>query len=148
MPKTATTSFDLKNKKARWHYTISDTLEAGLVLHGTEIKALRAHRASIEASYVRVLHGEGYLIGAHFQVADSDPSRSIKLLLHKAELARLIGTSERRGMTILPLHLYQKRGRAKLLIGVGRGKKLHEQREVLKQRTEEKEARRAIKVRV
>ncbi len=137
--------FSLINKKARHDYSLSDTLEAGLVLQGPEIKALRAHRAQIEAGYVRILGGEAWLLGAHLRVADGDPHRSIKLLLKKPELNRLIGTVQEKGLTILPLKLYEKQGRAKLEIGIGRGKKRYEHRAELKARGEQREARRALK---
>lgn len=143
-----------QNKKA-WHdYFIEDKYEAGLSLEGWEVKSLRAGRVQLKESYVIVKNGQIYLFGAHISPLTSasthvhpDPTRTRKLLLHAEEISRLIGSVERRGYTLVPLSLYWKRGKAKLEIGLAKGKQLHDKRAVLKERESNREAQRALKSR-
>jgi SsrA-binding protein len=130
-----------ENRRARFDYFIEDRLEAGLALEGWEVKAMRAGRAQLAEAYVYVRNGEAFLIGAHVTPLRTtsthriaDPVRTRKLLLHRSELDRLIGATERRGYTVVPLELYWKNGRAKLQIGLAKGKKQHDKRAVEKER--------------
>jgi len=129
------------NKRARHEYFIEERFEAGLALEGWEVKSLRASKAQITESYVVIKNTEAWLLGAHIMplVTASthihpDPTRTRKLLLNRAELDRLIGAVERRGYTLIPLALYWKKGRAKLEIGLAKGKKAHDKRAVEKER--------------
>ena len=140
------------NRKARFDYQIEDEYEAGLALEGWEVKSLRDGRAQLKESYVIVVRGELFLIGAHFSPLTSasthvnpNPTRSRKLLLHRSEISKLIGASERDGYTIAPLSLYWKRGRAKLKIGLAKGKKQHDKRHSIKQREWDRDKRRLLK---
>ena len=143
-----------QNRKA-WHdYFIEQRFEAGLALMGWEVKSLRAGRAQLKESYVSLKGGEPYLLGAHISPLTSasthvhaDPTRARKLLLHAEEISKLIGAVERRGYTLIPLSLYWKRGRAKLEIGLARGKQLHDKRADIKKRESDLEMRRALKSR-
>lgn len=126
------------NKKAFFDYKIEDDLEAGLVLTGAEIKAIRAKQVNINGSYVKPFAGpngqsELWWVGSNFNI-DGDESRSKKLLLHQEEIARLVGKLTGKGHTILPLELYLSRGKAKLKIGLGSRKKQHDKRAILKER--------------
>ena len=118
-----------QNRKARFDYKIGETIEAGLALVGPEVKSLRAGRAQIKEAYVFIKDGEAFLFGAHVSALPTasthvipDPIRTRKLLLNRSELNRLIGAVERRGYTLVPLELYWKNGRAKLKIGLAKGK--------------------------
>jgi len=129
------------NRRARHDYFIEETLEAGLVLMGWEVKSLRDGRAQIAEAYVIMKDGEAFLIGAHFTPLMSasthvrtDPTRTRKLLLKERELSQLIGKTERAGYTIVPLDLHWTRGRAKIQIGLARGKKQHDKRDTIKER--------------
>ncbi|HEY8054002.1 MAG: SsrA-binding protein SmpB [Steroidobacterales bacterium] len=130
-----------ENRRARFDYFIEERYEAGLALEGWEVKAMRAGRAQLAEAYVYLRGGEAFLIGAHLtplrttstHVA-ADPVRTRKLLLHYSELQGLIGAVERRGYTIVPLELYWKNGRAKLQVGLAKGKKQHDKRAVEKDR--------------
>jgi SsrA-binding protein len=140
------------NKKAGHEYHIEQRLECGLALEGWEVKGMRAGRVQLKESYVKILHGEAFLIGAHISPLASasthvqpDPTRSRKLLLHKSELNRLIGQTERAGYTLVPTALYWKRGRAKLEIGLAKGKKLHDKRATEKDRDWQREKERIFK---
>jgi len=139
-PKEASNTI-ARNRKARFNYFIEDTFEAGLVLEGWEVKSLRAGKAQLTESYVHVRGGQGQLIGAHITPLQSasthvnaDPTRTRKLLMHRKELDRLTGLVERQGMTLVPLELYWKNGRAKLAIGLAKGKKQHDKRADEKER--------------
>lgn len=151
--KTANTSATIAlNKKARHDYVLEDRFEAGIVLEGWEVKSLRAGRVQIRESYVIVRHGEIFLLGAHITPLSSasthvhaDPTRTRKLLLHSAEISKLIGAVERRGYTLVPLALYWKRGRAKLEIALAKGKKAHDKRAALKERDWQREQQRLLK---
>lgn len=150
-PKTSSTTI-AENRKARHDYFIEDRLEAGLVLQGWEVKSLRDGRAQLKESYVIIRHGEIFLFGAHFSPLLSasthvkpDPTRTRKLLLHNDEIAKLIGAVERKGYTIVPLKLYWKHGRAKIEIGLAKGKAKADKRAAIKDREQKVEAERAMK---
>lgn len=124
------------NRRARHDYFIEDSWEAGLVLTGTEVKSMREGKATITEAYVRLdKNGEAWLVGAHIQPwahgnrFNHELARPRKLLMHKRELRRLIGKVNREGFTLVPLKLYFTRGKAKLEVGLGKGKKLHDKRE-------------------
>ncbi|MFP4682187.1 MAG: SsrA-binding protein SmpB [Ectothiorhodospira sp.] len=141
------------NKKARHDYFIEDRYEAGLSLQGWEVKSLRAGRAQLSESYVLIKKGEAWLLGAHVTPLPTasthinpDPTRTRKLLLHGEELSKLIGLVERRGYTLVPLALYWKRGRAKLEVGLAKGKKAHDKRAVEKERDWQREKARTLKI--
>ncbi len=128
------------NRRARHEYEILETVEAGLVLRGTEVKSLREGLVNFKDSYASFRNGEGWLLGCHISPyshgtdANHDPERDRKLLLHKREIARLGGKISERGLTLVPLRLYFKDGRAKVEIGLARGKKLHDKRATLRER--------------
>lgn len=141
-----------QNKRARHDYFIEDTYEAGLQLRGWEVKSLRAGRAQITESYVHVRDGEGWLIGAHIAPLNTasthvsaEPTRTRKLLLHRNELDRLIGAVERKGYTLVPLNLHWARGRAKLDIGLAKGKKERDKRATVKDRDWQRQKSRILK---
>lgn len=140
------------NKKARHDYQIEEKLEAGLVLEGWEVKSLREGRIQLTDSYVVIRDAEAWLIACHIPPLLSAsthispaPMRARKLLLHKRELAKLIGAVERRGYTLVPTALYWKRGRVKLELGVGKGKKEHDKRADLKRRDWERDKQRILR---
>ena len=142
------------NKKASHEYHIEQRYEAGLALEGWEVKSVRAGRVQLVESYVRILRGEAFLIGAHISPLPTasthihpDPLRTRKLLLNRSELNRLIGLTERAGYTLVPIALYWKRGRAKIEIGLGKGKKLHDKRASEKDRDWAREKERLFKQR-
>lgn len=129
------------NPKAGFDYEILETLEAGIVLKGYEVKSIKTGKVSIKGSYVKILNGEPFLIGTTippYQIAnipaDYDPQASRKLLLSKKQISVLVGTSQAHGLTLTPLKLYDKRGRIKLLIGIARGKKKYDKRETIKKK--------------
>lgn len=141
-----------ENRKARFSYEILDTLEAGLQLTGTEVKALRLGQANIQESYASVEGGEIWLINAYIPEYtegnrfNHEPRRRRKLLLNKREIARLAQGVEREGMTMVPLRVYfNDRGRAKLMLATARGKKLHDKRETEKKRDWSREKARLLK---
>lgn len=140
------------NKKARHDYFVEERLEAGLALEGWEVKSLRAKRVQLNESYVIIKDAEAWLFGTHITPLPTasthiqpDSQRTRKLLLHRDELNRLIGAVERRGYTLIPLSLYWKRGRAKLQIGMAKGKKQHDKRAAEKERTWQREKQRLLK---
>lgn len=140
------------NKRARFDYFIEERLEAGLALQGWEVKSLRASKAQITESYVLIKAGEAWLLGAHVTPLNTasthvhaDPIRTRKLLLNRAELDRLTGAVERKGYTLVPLALYWKHGRAKLEIGLAKGKKLHDKRATQKARDWERQKSRLLR---
>lgn len=140
------------NKKARHDYFIEETFEAGLALEGWEVKSLRAGRAQLTESYVHVRDGEAWLLGAHVTPLNTasthvrpDPTRTRKLLLHRHELDRLIGAVERKGYTLVPLDLHWSRGRAKLTMGLAKGKKQHDKRATAKDRDWQRQKARILK---
>ncbi len=130
-----------ENRRARYDYFIEERLEAGLALEGWEVKAMRAGRAQLTEGYVYMRNNEAFLIGAHIAPLKTasthkiaDPVRTRKLLLNRSELDRLSGAVERRGYTLVPLELYWKHGRAKLQLGLAKGKKQHDKRATEKDR--------------
>jgi SsrA-binding protein len=140
------------NKKARHDYFIDDSYEAGLALSGWEVKALRAGRAQIKEGYVLLKDGEAWLFGAHISPLPSasthvnpDPVRTRKLLLHRRQIDHLIGLVERKGYTLVPLSLYWKKGKAKLEIGLARGKKKYDKRAAEKDRDWQRQKERIMK---
>lgn len=140
------------NRRARHDYFIEERLEAGLALQGWEVRSLRSGRAQVAEAYVVLKGGEAWLIGAHIPPLPSasthivpDPTRTRRLLLHRHEIDRLIGATERRGYTVVPLQLYWKRGRAKLEIGLAKGKRKHDKREAEKQKDWEREKQRLVR---
>jgi SsrA-binding protein len=140
----------VQNKRARFDYDISETVEAGLVLRGSEIKSFRAGQAGLNAAFVRPLMSgphkqpELWLINSHFAQTE-EPERSRKLLVHRKEIERYIGKVQEKGLTLIPLEMYISRGRVKVLVGLGRGKKQYEKRESIKKRDVDREMRRGIK---
>lgn len=142
------------NKKARHDYALEERFEAGLALEGWEVKSLRAGRIQLRDSYVILKNGEAWLLGAlitplptastHIQ---PDAQRTRKLLLHRAELSKLIGAVERRGYTLVPTAMYWKRGRAKLEFALAKGKKAHDKRASIRERDWKREKERLMKVR-
>ena len=139
------------NRRARHEYSILETYEAGLALRGTEVKSLRAGLVNFKDSYATVRNGEVWLLGCHINPyshgtdANHDPERDRKLLLHAKEIGRLSGKVAERGLTLIPLKLYFKSGRAKLELGLGRGKKLHDKRSTLREREVKREMDRAAR---
>jgi len=128
------------NRRARHEYEILETFEAGLVLRGTDVKSLRTGQVNFKDSYATVRGGEAWLLGCHISPyshgtdANHDPERDRKLLLHGREIRRLVGKIAEKGLTVVPLKMYFKAGRAKLEIGLARGKKLHDKRATLRER--------------
>lgn len=151
-PKKTPSNTIAQNKKARFDFFIEEEHEAGLALEGWEVKSMRAGRVQLKESYVVVHNGELYLQGAHISPLTSasthvvaDPIRSRKLLLKRYEISRLIGQVERAGYTIAPLSLYWARGRAKLKIGLAKGKKQHDKRASIKDREWKRDQQRILK---
>lgn len=142
----------VEHKKARLNYEILEEFEAGLELLGAEVKSLRAGQGKLEGAHIVVRGGEAYLVGAHippYQPAntkeDYDPDRSRRLLLTKKELAQIAAYGDQKGLTIVPLRVYNKDKHLKLSIGAARGKKLFDKRQTLKKRDTEREMRRTLK---
>src|SRR2546426_11318516 len=139
------------NRRARHEYEILETVEAGLVLRGTEVKSLRAGLVNFKDSYAPVRNGEVWFLGCHISPyshgtdANHDPERERKLLLHEREIKRLTGKIAERGLTLIPLKLYFKGGRAKLEVGLARGKKLHDKRSALRERETRREMEKAVR---
>jgi SsrA-binding protein len=139
------------NRRARHDYAIEETLEAGIVLTGTEIKSVREHRVNIAEAYVRMERGEAWLVGAHIaEFAQGNrnnhaPTRTRKLLLHRDQITELLGLQSAKGLTIVPLKMYLTRGVAKLEIGVARGKKAHDKRRSIAERDMRRELDRESK---
>jgi SsrA-binding protein len=140
------------NRRARHDYFIEERFEAGVVLHGWEVKALRAGRLQLTEAYVVLRADEAWLFGAHVSPLPTasthvqpDPTRSRKLLLHRRQIDSLVGALERKGRTIVPLTMYWKDGRAKLEIGLARGKKEHDKRADTRERDWEREKARVMK---
>ena len=142
-----------RNKKAYHDYFVLETYEAGIELYGTEIKSVRASRVNLKDSFCSVDNGEMFAIGMHISpyeqgnIFNRDPMRKKRLLLHKREIMKLFGESRQKGLSIVPLQLYIKSGRAKLEIGLCKGKKLHDKREVAAKRDAERAIERAVKER-
>lgn len=140
-----------QNRRASHDYFIEETYEAGMVLQGTEIKSIRAARLNLKDSHARIDNGEVVLINMHISPYEQgnrynhDPTRTRKLLLHRKEIDKLIGLTQRDGFTLVPLKVYIKNGFAKVLIGVGKGKKKHDKRQDLKQKEMKRDIDRAMK---
>ena len=142
-----------RNPKATHDYHVLETWETGIVLTGTEVKSLRNGKASIKEAYARVKNGEVFLEGMNITPYEQgnrynhDPVRARKLLLHRREIEKMIGAVEQRGLTLVPLELYFKKGRAKVALALGKGKKQHDKRETLKRKAVEREVARAVSIR-
>ena len=143
----------IDNKKAFHDYFVEERFEAGLVLEGWEVKAIRAGRVQLKESYVILRNGEIFLIGCHISPLPTasthirpDPVRTRKLLLHAAEISKLIGKVERAGYTLVPLDLHYAKSKVKIAIGLAHGKKQHDKRETEKKRDWEREKQRLIRV--
>ncbi len=138
------------NRKARHEYEVLDTLEAGLVLKGPEVKSIRDGKVAFQDAFARIEGGEVWLHSFHISPYEQanrfnvDPLRPRKLLLRTDEIRRLVGKVEEKGLTLIPLDLYFTRGVAKMTLAVARGRKLHDKREKLKKQTQDREARRAV----
>jgi SsrA-binding protein len=143
-----------ENRKARYEFFIEERLEAGIALTGWEVKSMRAGRVQLAESYVVVSHGEVFLVGAHITPlisasthVDANPTRQRKLLMNRAEIDRLVGAVERSGYTLVPLELYWKAGRAKLRVGLAKGKKQHDKRATEKDRDWQRDKARVLRAR-
>ena len=142
------------NRKARHDYFIDESYEAGIVLTGSEIKSIRAGRANLRGGYARVMNGEVWLYDVHISPYEQsgtyfnhEPTRPRKLLLHRREISRILGQVERQGFTLVPLRIYFKGRRAKLDLGLARGKKLYDKRDDLAKREAKRDIERAMKSR-
>ena len=142
------------NKKAYHDYFIEEKYEAGIVLHGTEVKSMRMGKCSIKEAFIRIENGEVYAYGMHISpyekgnIFNKDPLRPKKLLLHKQQIRKLIGSSAEKGYTLVPLQVYFKDGRAKIEIGLARGKKLYDKRQDIAKKDQMREAEKELKVRL
>lgn len=142
-----------QNRKARHDYAIVDTIEAGMVLKGTEIKSIRAARINLKDGYATIRNGEIFLQNVHISpyeqgnVFNHDPVRTRKLLMHKKQIARLVSETKSSGYTLVPLKVYIKDGYAKVLIGLAKGKKKYDKREDLKRKDQKREIAREMKAR-
>lgn len=142
------------NKKAYHDYFIEEKYEAGLVLHGTEVKSLRMGKCSIKEAFIRVENGEVFIYGMHISpyekgnIFNKDPLRVKKLLLHRQQIRKLVGDSSEKGYTIVPLQVYFKDGRAKIEIGLARGKKLYDKRQDIAKKDQRREAEKELKIRL
>ncbi|WP_019533324.1 SsrA-binding protein SmpB [Paenibacillus ginsengihumi] len=154
MSKKSTTEGKLlaQNKKASHDYFIEDTYECGLVLTGTEIKSLRQGKANISDAFATIRNGEAFIHNMHISPFEqgnrhnpSDPTRARKLLLHKSQIMKLLGTVKQEGYTLVPLKVYTRNGYAKLLLGIGRGKKQYDKRESAAKRDAQRDIQRALR---
>ncbi|MGZ6299969.1 MAG: SsrA-binding protein SmpB [Candidatus Limnocylindria bacterium] len=142
------------NRRARHEYAVEETLEAGIALTGTEIKSIRAGRVNLAEAYARIEKGEAWLIGAHIAPYEQgnrnnhEPTRTRKLLLHRDQISELIGRTQAKGFTLVPLKLYIRNGMAKLEIGIARGKKAYDKRRTIAERDARRELERVTKERV
>src|ERR1043165_1942407 len=142
-----------RNREARHNYHMLDTWEAGIVLTGTEVKALRKGKANISDAFGTVRNGEIFLLNLHISPyergghTNHEPTRTRKLLLHRKEIRRIIGAGELEGLTLVPLEMYFKNGVAKVALALGKGKKLHDKRETERQRDADREMARALRSR-
>ena len=139
------------NRKARHDYHILETYEAGIALLGTEVKAIREGRVNLRESYARTDGGEVWMMNVHISpyshrgYADHAETRQRKLLLHRHEIRKLIGRTAEKGLTLVPLQMYFKKGRVKVLVGLARGKQAHDKRETIRRREVDRETRAAVK---
>lgn len=142
------------NKKAYHDYFIEEKYEAGIVLHGTEVKSMRMGKCSIKEAFIRIEKGEVYAYGMHISpyekgnIFNKDPLRPKKLLLHKTQIRKLIGSSSEQGYTIVPLQVYFSNGRAKIEIGLAKGKKLYDKRADIAKKDQRREAEKELKIRL
>lgn len=140
------------NKKAYHDFFIEDKYEAGIALHGTEVKSLRLGKCSIKESFIRIENGEVFVYGMHVSpyekgnIFNKDPLRTKKLLLHKQEINKLTGKIAEQGYTLVPLQVYFKDGRAKVEIGVAKGKKLYDKRQDIAKKDQRREAEKQFKI--
>lgn len=140
-----------QNKKARHDYSIVDTIEAGIVLTGTEIKSVRAARIQLKDGYAQIKNGEAWLLNVHIapfeqgNIWNQDPDRIRKLLLKKKQITKLANDLKGTGMTLVPLKVYLKNGFAKVLLGIAKGKRDYDKRESIKRREQERDIKRIIK---
>lgn len=141
----------IENKKAHFDYIVTDTMEAGMELKGWEVKSLRAGRANLKDAHVRFLSGEAFLVHMHItpykfaRLEEVDATRSRKLLVHKKQLIELVSSADQKGLTIIPLKIYLKNDRFKALIGLAKGKKVHEKRAAIKERDIARDAAKEMK---
>lgn len=141
------------NKKAYYDYFIDEKYEAGLVLHGTEVKSLRQGKCSIKEAYIQIINGEVFVINMNItpyekgNIFNKDPLRPKKLLLHQSEINKLEGQMAQKGFTIVPLQVYLSKGRVKMEIGLARGKKLYDKRDSIAKKDQQREALKDFKVR-
>ena len=140
------------NKQARFDYFIEDSFEAGLVLEGWEVKSLRAKSIQVKESYISIKDGEAFLQGAHITPLNTasthitpDATRKRKLLMHRKEIDRLVGAVDRKGYTVVPVKLYWKKGRAKIEVGLAKGKQMHDKRASQKDRDWQRDKSRVLK---
>ncbi len=142
------------NKKAYHDYFIEEKYEAGLVLHGTEVKSMRMGKCSIKEAFIRIENQEVYAYGMHISpyekgnIFNKDPLRPKKLLLHKQQIRKLMGSSSEKGYTLVPLQVYFKEGRAKIEIGLAKGKKLYDKRQDIAKKDQKREAEKELKIRL
>lgn len=141
----------ITNKETGFDYEILEDFEAGLVLKSDEIKAIRSGRVNLKGSYGKIFVDNSkpgiFLVGSHFYTTQVDPYRTKKLLMHKSEIDRLIGKTQEKGLTLIPLEIYFKNGKAKLRLGLGRGKKQFDKRETIKRREIKRKISRVLKER-
>lgn len=139
------------NKRAAFNYKILEDFEAGIVLSGAEVKSVRAGQISLKESFGTIRGNEVFLTNAHISpykpanIKDSDPTRSRKLLLNKSEIVKLVGKVRTEGLTLIPLKIYDKKGKIKVELGLGQGKKKYDKREAIKNREQKRDIERAIK---
>ncbi|MDG3142074.1 SsrA-binding protein SmpB [Streptococcus suis] len=151
MPKGIDSNVLAQNKKARHDYSIIDTIEAGIVLTGTEIKSVRAARIQLKDGFAQIKHGEAWLVNVHIasfeqgNIWNQDPERTRKLLLKKREITRLENELKGSGMTLVPLKVYLKNGFAKVLLGLAKGKHDYDKRESIKRREQDRDIKRVMK---
>ncbi len=142
------------NKKAYHDYFIEDKFEAGIVLHGTEVKSMRMGKCSIKEAFIRIENGEVFVYGMHVSpyekgnIFNKDPLRVKKLLLHKTEISKLTGKIAEKGYTLVPLQVYFKDGKAKVEIGLARGKKLYDKRQDIARKDQRREAEKELKLKI
>lgn len=141
------------NKKAFHDFFIDETYEAGIALHGTEVKSMRMGKCSIKESFIRIENGEVFVYGMHVSpyekgnIFNKDPMRVKKLLMHKYEINKLMGKIKEKGYTLVPLQVYFKEGKVKVEIGLARGKKLYDKREAIAKKDQKREAEKEFKIR-
>lgn len=153
MAKGQGTKLIANNKKAYHDYFILDTYEAGIALHGTEVKSLRMGQCSIKEAFIRIENGEMFIYGMHISpyekgnIFNKDPLRTRKLLLHKNEILKMLGKMKEKGIAVIPLKVYLKGSLVKVEIGLARGKKLYDKRDDIAKKDQKREAEREFKVR-